>query len=116
MAQVLRRHTKLFSGKLGLYPHKKVHLDLDPNAKPIHARAFPVPKLHQGTFKKELKHLCEEGVLSPIEPSEWASPTFIIPKKDGRVQWVSDFRALNKVLKRKQYPLPIINELIRHLC
>ncbi len=27
----------------GFYPHKKVHIDIDPNAKPVHSRPYPLP-------------------------------------------------------------------------
>jgi hypothetical protein len=39
----------------------------------------------QALFKEELDRLEKEGVLSQTGASEWLSPTFIVPKKDGRV-------------------------------
>jgi hypothetical protein len=75
-------------------------------------RAYIVPHLHKATFKKELDRLVKIGVLEKQGRAEWVAGTFIIPKKDGKVRWVSDFRALNKALKRKYYPLPKINEIL----
>jgi hypothetical protein len=49
---VLQENNKLFDGTLGVYPHKKVHIDIDPNAKPVHSRPYHVPRIHLKTFKK----------------------------------------------------------------
>jgi hypothetical protein len=69
---------------------------MDPNYKPIHARAYTVPisveqQLQQS---KEIVRLVEIGVLEEDYPSEWASlpPSFAIPKKNGTIRVVTDFR------------------------
>ncbi len=100
---VLKRFTKLFDGMLGVYPHRKFHIDVMPGAKPKHVRPYAIARIHLELFKKELNHLVRIGVLSPQGASEWGSPTFITPKKDGRIRWVSD----------KQYPLPIIQDILK---
>ncbi len=54
LLRVLQENDKMFNGTLGFYPHKKVHIDIDPNAKPVHSRPYPVPRIHLKTFKKKL--------------------------------------------------------------
>ena len=55
------------------------------------------------------------GVLKWQADSKWASPTFIIPKKDNTVQVVSNFREINKWIVRKQFPIPKISTVPQEL-
>ena len=64
------------------------------------------------TFKKELDRLVEIGVLEKQGRSAWQSGTFIIPKKDKHVCWISDFRALNKAIIHRNYPIPKIQDIL----
>ena len=43
-----------------------------------------------------MKRLVNLGVLIKQPESEWASPTFIIPKKQGTVRFVTSFIEVNK--------------------
>jgi hypothetical protein len=64
---------------------------------------------------KEIKWLCNIGVLEWQPSSRWALLTFIIPKKDSTVCTISDFRELNKRIVRKPYPIPKINTILQEL-
>ena len=59
--------------------------------------------------------LCDIGVLKRVNRSEWAAPTFIIPKKDGKLRFVSDFRELNKRIERTPYPIPHVQDMMLNL-
>ena len=50
--------------------------------------------------------------LVKIGRSEWGFPSFVIPKKDMRVRWVSDFRKLNEMIVRKPFPMPKISDIL----
>ena len=108
------KYPKLFSGELGRYNKSQFTLELqDPASTPIFCKPYPVPQAHVKVFKTEFNRLVNKGVLVPVPRSEWAFPTFIIPKKDGRVRWISDFRKLNKLLKRPRYFLPNIPQIMQ---
>ncbi len=64
-----------------------------------------MPKIHKDTIKKEVERLCKLGVLERQPASEWALPSFIIPKKDKTVHFLSDFWDVNKRLVRIPFPI-----------
>ena len=113
--KLLVKYQEIFDGTLGAWKTDDVDFDLKEGAQPFSQRYYPVPHLYKETFKKELDRLVKLGVLEKVQQSEWGSPTFIIPKKDGRVRFISDFRRLNQMLKRKPYPLPRISDTLQQL-
>ena len=82
---MLQDFPKFFDGTLGIYPNRKFHIDVMPGAKPIHARPYAIARIHLEAFKKELDHLVSIGILTTTGASDWGLPTFIMPKKDGRI-------------------------------
>jgi hypothetical protein len=57
------------------------------------------------------------GILEEDYSSEWASisPSFAIPKKNGTIRVVTDFRKLNLLLNRHPYLIPKIGDMIRSM-
>ena len=115
LLQTLKKFEHLFDGNLGDWKTSPVHLELKEGAKPHHGRAFPVPRIHRETLKKEVERMVELGILKWEGESEWAFPSFIIPKSNQTVRFISDFRELNKLLKRKPWPLLKIMETLQQL-
>jgi len=114
LLEVLSRRTKLFSGKLGCYPHRKFHIDLKPNTVPYHCKApYPVPASQRKIVKAEIDRQVRDGILERVNESLWGMPMLCISKKDGAIRTVDDMRKLNECILRRVYPLPRLLEMMR---
>jgi hypothetical protein len=102
----------LFDGKLGEFNMETITISLQrmgPYCKPIHAPAYTVTRSVEQQLQqsKEIVRLVDIGVLEEVYASEWDSNclTFAIPKKNGTIRVVTDFRKLNFLLKRDMSPI-----------
>ena len=67
--------------------------------------------------EEELKRLQNEGILTKVEWSDWATPIEPIPKKDGSVRICGDFKGtVNPELQAQQYPIPCIEDIFAKLA
>jgi hypothetical protein len=92
LLSVLLKFESLFDGTLGDWKLPPVSFELKEDMKLYHGRPYPIPHKHKAVLMKEIKRLCNIGVLEWQPSLGWASPTFIIPKKDSTVRTISDFR------------------------
>jgi hypothetical protein len=91
LLSVLLKFESLLNGTLGDWKLPPGSFELKEGMKPYHGRPYPIPHKHKAVLMKEIKRLCNIGVLEWQPLSRWASPTFIIPKKDSPVCTISDF-------------------------
>lgn len=109
---VLQSNMEIFRGDLGIWNCSPVDIEVKEGATPFATRPYPVPKIHEEKLQSEIQRFIDLGILKRTLNSEWAAPAFLIPKKDGKVRFICDFRQLNERIKKKPYPIPAISELL----
>ena len=70
LLNLLTKFHDLFDGTLGKWTGEPYDIELQPDAKPYHSWAYPIPKIHEETLKKEVHrlvvigtHICPKAVL-----------------------------------------------------
>eukprot|EP00727_Mastigamoeba_balamuthi_P002234 m51a1_g12007 hypothetical protein (480) ;mRNA; f:924-7245 len=71
----------------------------------------------QQYISEEVERMLKAGIIRE-SVSPWSAPVVIVPKKDGRLRFCVDYRALNTVTKSDVYPLLRIDEVLEtmHGC
>lgn len=63
---------------------------------------------------KMVKELIDSAIVRPSS-SPYASPIVLVKKKSGKLKMCVDYRGLNKLTERDNYPLPLIEDCIEYL-
>ncbi|XP_055699702.1 uncharacterized protein K02A2.6-like [Phlebotomus papatasi] len=110
---VLTKYHRIFRDELGAHSGRTVEIQLIEGVQPVFLKHRQVPIPRREAVEQELDKLVEQGVLEPVEFSEWATPICAVKKPDGSVRICGDYRAtINPVTKTNAYPLPTVPELL----
>ena len=100
----------------GLPPDREVEftIDLIPGTEPISIPPYRMAPVELRELKAQLEGLLSKGFIR-LSISPWGAPVLFVKKKDGSLRLCIDYRQLNKVTIRNQYPLLRIDELFDQL-
>jgi len=87
---------------------------LIPGEKAPNCKVYLLAPMEQKELDQFLKENLETGRIHPSK-SPMASPVFFIEKKDGTLWLVQDYQALNVMMVKNKYLLPLISKLINRL-
>jgi len=80
----------------------------------LNAKAYAMTLKEEEALNQWLDEQLKVGLIVESK-SQYAAPGFYIPKKDGSLQLVQDYRKLNQVMIKDKMPLPLIGEVIDKL-
>ena len=86
----------------------------DEAPKELNAKAYAMTLKEEEALNQWLDEQLKVGLIVESK-SRYAAPCFYIPKKDGSLQLVQDYRKLNQVMIKDKTPLPLIGEVINKL-
>jgi hypothetical protein len=86
-------------------------IDLFPDSRPISRSPYRLSAFEEEEVRKTVEELLSQGVIRP-STSPWAAPVLFSPKKDGKLRFCVDYRALNKQNIRNYFPIPRADTLI----
>ena len=81
---------------------------------PISHAARRLPPRHNAVVREEIDNMHKAGIISP-SAAAWSFPVVIATKKDGKLRFCVDYRALNRVMKADNWPLPKMEEMFDDL-
>jgi hypothetical protein len=89
-------------------------IELEREPSPRFRKVYPMTLTEQTEMDAFLEEALATGRIRQSK-SPLRVPVFFIKKKDGKLHFIQDYRALNAITRKNRYPLPLINDLIHRL-
>ncbi|KAJ9525275.1 hypothetical protein QJQ45_020806, partial [Haematococcus lacustris] len=113
---LLNEYSDVFKPLTDTPPERPVGhtIPLVPDARPPVTPMYRLSKPEQEELKRQIQDYLNKGMIEPSS-SPYAAPILFVQKKSGELRMCIDYRQLNKLTLRDQYPLPRIDDLFDRL-
>jgi hypothetical protein len=89
-------------------------IELEREPSPGFRNVYPMTLTEQTEMDAFLEEALATGRIRQSK-SPLGAPVFFIKKKDGKLRFIQDYRALNAITRKNRYLLPLIDNLIHRL-
>lgn len=116
--EYLNEFSKFESNQLADHRYIDHHIHLKEGSRPEDLGYSPLYKMSLGELEECRRYIVDNLKKGFIESSTapWAAPVLFVPKANGALRFCVDYRKLNALTKRDQYPLPLIEETLAQIA
>ncbi|GBC25874.2 retroviral-like aspartic protease 1 [Rhizophagus irregularis DAOM 181602=DAOM 197198] len=90
------------------------HIIITEEVPPIKKRAYRTAPKENEFIESEINDMLEQGLIES-STSHWSFPVVVVKKKNGKLRFCVNYKPLNDITKKDNYPLPRIDELLDSL-
>lgn len=116
LEDLLLEYNDVFAEPTGLPPVRGVEHQIvfKQRSVPKHQYPFRTSHSHKNEIEKIVSEMLQSGIIQHSK-SPFASPVILVKKKDNSWRMCVDYRYLNALTIKHDYPIPIIDELLDEL-
>ena len=114
---LLREYSKVFAWKyedLKVYDTSVIQHNTPnkENEKPFRKKLRRINPLLLPLIEKEMKNLFDAKIIVALRHSKWLANVVPVRKNNGEIRICIDFRNLNKVSLKDNYPVPKVDHIL----
>ena len=95
---------------LGKFDVTTYRIEAEPGSKPVKIPTSRMPVHYKEDLQKKIDVLLEKELITPCH-SPYSAPAMFVPKKNGKLRLVIDYRQLNKQTIKSTWPIPSEKEI-----